>query len=66
MAAYAARAGMRALVLLPDGQIAWGKLAQSVDYGAQTLQLKTDFSMAVHPLFEVVSAIRSTSSVLSC
>ena len=54
MAAYAARAGMRALVLLPDGKIAWGKLAQSVDYGAQTVQLKTDFDGCVNVLLEVV------------
>jgi threonine synthase len=54
MAAYAARAEMRALVLLPDGKIAWGKLAQSVDYGAQTVQLKTDFDGCVNVLLEVV------------
>jgi threonine synthase len=54
MAAYAARAGMRALVLLPDGKISWGKLAQSVDYGAHTVQLKTDFDGCVEVLLEVV------------
>jgi threonine synthase len=53
MAAYAARAGMRALVLLPGGKISWGKLAQSVDYGARTLQLKTDFDGCVKVLLEV-------------
>jgi threonine synthase len=54
MAAYAARAGMRALVLLPEGKIAWGKLAQSVDYGAHTVQLRTDFDGCVNVLLEVV------------
>src|SRR5271163_4375158 len=31
MAAYAARAGMRSLVLIPEGKIAWGKLSQAMD-----------------------------------
>ena len=43
MAAYAARAGLRSLVLIPEGKIAWGKLSQAMDYGAVTCQLKTDF-----------------------
>lgn len=54
MAAYAARAGMRSLVLLPEGKIAWGKLAQAMDYGALTLQLRTDFDGCVRVLSEVV------------
>jgi threonine synthase len=54
MAAYAARAGMRSLVLIPEGKIAWGKLSQSMDYGALTLQLKTDFDGCVRTLAEVV------------
>jgi threonine synthase len=54
MAAYAARAGMRSLVLLPEGEIAWGKLAQAMDYGALTLQLKTDFDGCVRVLGEVI------------
>jgi threonine synthase len=54
MAAYAARAGMRALVLLPDGKISWGKLAQSLEYGARTVQLKTDFDGCVEVLLEII------------
>ncbi len=54
MAAYAARAGMRSLVLIPEGKIAWGKLSQSMDYGARTLQLRTDFDGCVRVLAEVV------------
>jgi threonine synthase len=50
MAAYAARAGMKSLVLIPQGKIAWGKLAQSMDYGAVTCQLKTDFDGCVKVL----------------
>jgi len=54
MAAYAARAGMRALVLIPEGKVAWGKLAQSLDYGAVTCQLRTDFDGCVQVLAELV------------
>lgn len=54
MAAYAARAGMRSLVLIPEGKIAWGKLSQAMDYGALTLQLRTDFDGCVRVLNDVV------------
>ena len=54
MAAYAARAGMRSLVLIPEGKIAWGKLAQAMDYGAVTCQLKTDFDGCVRVLTQTV------------
>jgi threonine synthase len=56
MAAYAARAGLRSLVLIPDGKIAWGKLAQAMDYGAVTCQVKTDFDGCVRVLTQVVKA----------
>lgn len=42
-AAYAARAGIRAFVVIPDGKIAMGKLAQAMIYGAVTLQIKGNF-----------------------
>jgi threonine synthase len=54
MAAYAARAGMRSLVLIPQGQITWGKLSQALDYSAVTCQLKTDFDGCMRVLNEVV------------
>jgi threonine synthase len=54
MAAYAARAGLRSLVLIPEGKIAWGKLAQAMDYGAVTCQLNTDFDGCVKVLAEIV------------
>jgi threonine synthase len=54
MAAYAAHASMRALVLIPEGKIAWGKLSQSLDYAAITCQLKTDFDGCVRVLGEVI------------
>jgi len=54
MAAYAARAGLRSMVLIPEGKIAWGKLSQSMDYGSTTIQLKTDFDGCVKVLTEIV------------
>ncbi len=54
MSAYAARAGLRSLVLIPEGKIAWGKLAQAMDYGAVTCQLQTDFDGCVKVLMEIV------------
>jgi threonine synthase len=55
MAAYAARAGMRSIVFIPEGKIAWGKLSQSMDYGALTIQLKTDFDGCVNVLTDLVT-----------
>ena len=55
MAAYAARAGLRSIVFIPEGKIAWGKLSQSMDYGALTIQLKTDFDGCVRVLTELVT-----------
>jgi threonine synthase len=54
MAAYAARGNMQSLVLIPDGKISWGKLSQSLDYGAVTCQLRTDFDGCVRILNELV------------
>ena len=42
-AAYAARAGIRAFVLIPDGKIAMGKLAQAIMHGATVLQIRGNF-----------------------
>jgi threonine synthase len=42
-AAYAARAGIAAFVLIPDGKIAQGKLAQAMMHGATVIQIKGNF-----------------------
>lgn len=42
-AAYAARAGITAFVLIPEGKIALGKLAQTMMYGAKVLQIRGNF-----------------------
>src|SRR5699024_1297628 len=38
-AAYAAKAGMKAIVVIPEGKVAEGKLAQAVMYGAEIVQI---------------------------
>lgn len=47
MAAYAARAGMKAVIFIPSGQIALGKLSQALDYGATVVQIDGDFDDAM-------------------
>lgn len=42
-AAYAVRAGIKAFVLIPDGKIALGKLAQTLMYGAHIIQIRGNF-----------------------
>jgi threonine synthase len=56
MAAYAARARMKAFVFIPSGQIALGKLSQALDYGAEVLQLEGDFDDAMRLVREVANA----------
>jgi threonine synthase len=46
-AAYAARANMKCIVLIPDGKIAFGKLAQAVMYGAEIYAIKGNFDHAL-------------------
>jgi threonine synthase len=43
LAAYGAQAGLRVLVFVPAGQVALGKLSQSLAYGATTLMVRGDF-----------------------
>lgn len=47
MAAYAARAGMRAFMLVPDGYVALGKLAQGIHYGATVIPVRGNFDAAL-------------------
>ena len=46
-AAYARRGGMRAFVIIPDGYVAQGKLAQALVYGAEILAIKGNFDKAL-------------------
>ncbi|HEX6085427.1 MAG TPA: threonine synthase [Thermoanaerobaculia bacterium] len=47
LAAYAAQAGLRAIVFVPAGKVASGKLAQTLAYGATCLQIRGDFDAAM-------------------
>ncbi|MCK9217651.1 MAG: threonine synthase [Firmicutes bacterium] len=47
-AAYAARAGIRCIVLIPEGKVALGKLAQAVIYGADIIQVKGNFDQSLN------------------
>ena len=46
-AAYAARAGLKCAVLIPEGKIALGKLSQAMIHGAQVIQIKGNFDDAL-------------------
>src|SRR4030043_228421 len=54
-AAYAARAWMKAVVLIPEGKIALGKLSQAMIHGAQVLQVLGNFDDALSLVKEVSS-----------
>ncbi|WP_110113764.1 threonine synthase [Bacillus sp. CGMCC 1.16541] len=46
-AAYASRAGMRCIIVIPNGKIAMGKLAQAVMYGAEIVAIEGNFDQAL-------------------
>ena len=52
-AAYAARAGIKAFVLIPEGKIAMGKMAQAMMYGAITMQIRGNFDDGMRLVKEV-------------
>lgn len=58
-AAYAARAGIRAAVVIPDGKIASGKLAQAIAHGARVIAIDGNFDQAL----TVVRALAETSEI---
>jgi threonine synthase len=47
LAAYAARAGIRGVVIVPEGKIALGKLAQALMHGAQVIAIRGNFDRAL-------------------
>lgn len=53
LAAYAARAGMECIVLIPSGKVAIGKLAQALVYGARVIQVKGNFDDALRMVEEL-------------
>jgi threonine synthase len=58
-AAYAARAGLESVVLIPEGHIALGKLAQALMHGARVLQVKGNFDQAL----QIVRALAESAPV---
>ncbi len=53
-AAYAARAGLRGAVIVPEGKIATGKLAQALMHGARVIALRGNFDQALTLVRELV------------
>jgi threonine synthase len=52
-AAYAARAGIKSVVVIPEGHIALGKLAQALVHGAKVLQVRGNFDAALEIVREL-------------
>lgn len=52
MAAYAAKAGIRCIVLVPSGKVALGKLSQAMMYGAEVIAIKDNFDTALEMVRE--------------
>lgn len=52
-AAYAARAGLRSIVLIPEGKVAVGKLAGAIAYGAEVIQIQGSFDDALALVVEI-------------
>jgi threonine synthase len=61
MAAYAARAGVTAIVTVPAGKVASGKLAQVYAYGAKIIRVEGDFDAALKITLKVASEIKELS-----
>jgi threonine synthase len=54
-AAYAARAGLKSIVLIPEGKVAAGKLAGAIAYGAQVIQIDGSFDDALTMVIEITN-----------
>jgi threonine synthase len=55
-AAYAARAGLRCAVIVPEGKIATGKLAQALAHGADVIALRGNFDRALELVRELTAS----------
>lgn len=54
-AAYGSRFGLKTIVLIPDGYIAMGKLAQALQYGAEVVAIKGNFDQALNLVRDITS-----------
>ncbi len=61
MAAYAARSGVTAMVTVPAGKVASGKLAQVYAYGAKIIRVEGDFDAALNITLKVAAEIKELS-----
>jgi len=59
-AAYAARAGLRAYVVVPQGNISLGKLSQAMIHGAKVIEVEGNFDTALQLVMEVTSRFAVT------
>ena len=59
-AAFAAKAGMACVVLVPEGKIALGKLAQAIMYGAEVVQIRGNFDRALSLAREITQHLPIT------
>jgi threonine synthase len=57
LAAYAAQAGLPALVLVPSGAVTTGKLAQTLAYGARTLLVRGDFDQCLRMVDQATASL---------
>lgn len=64
-AAYAARAGLECFVVIPDGAVAMGKLAQALMYGAKTFQIEGNFDDGLRMVRELTAQHRKIALVNS-
>ena len=64
-AAYAARAGIRAAVVIPEGKIAIGKLAQAIAHGARVISIDGNFDQALAVVRELADTSTSSWSTRS-
>jgi threonine synthase len=53
LAAYAAKAGIKCLILIPSGKVAFGKLAQAIAHGADVIQIRGNFDDALRIMMEL-------------
>lgn len=59
-AAYAAKAGIRAIVIIPEGKIAMGKMAQAIAYGAEIISIDGNFDDALEIVKELSEKLPMT------
>src|SRR5205085_8653097 len=57
LAAYGARAGLKAIVLVAGGKVALGKIAQAVIHGAQIVQIEGNFDDAMRVVQELSASV---------